>query len=192
MSTRTGNRIADQYLTRLELALGDLPRDRRQEIVEEIGDHVQSALDELGEAPDAQVRSLLERVGDPSELASDAREPLGIPPPRPTALEPIAILLLLFGGFLFVIGWLAGAILLWISPCWRTKDKVIGTLLFPGGLYSALLFFGPFLGDFFGADALGMTFQLLFGLSLTGPIFSAVWLGRRYAACRRAARANPS
>jgi hypothetical protein len=40
-----------------------------------------------------------------------------------------AILLPLFGGFIFVIGWIVGAVWLWTSPSWTTRDKVIGTVL---------------------------------------------------------------
>jgi hypothetical protein len=47
--------------------------------------------------------------------------------------------LLLFGGFLALIGWLVGLVLLWSSPRWTVVDKLVGTLVLPGGLASALL-----------------------------------------------------
>jgi hypothetical protein len=50
------------------------------------------------------------------------------------ALEVVAIVLLLFGGFLAGIGWIVGAIMLWLSPRWRLSDKLLGTLVWPGGL----------------------------------------------------------
>jgi hypothetical protein len=33
-----------------------------------------------------------------------------------------------------VLGWFIGIVLLWISDAWSTRDKLVGTLLFPGGL----------------------------------------------------------
>jgi FtsH-binding integral membrane protein len=33
-----------------------------------------------------------------------------------------------------VLGWFVGLILLWSSDAWGTREKLLGTLLFPGGL----------------------------------------------------------
>ena len=33
-----------------------------------------------------------------------------------------------------VIGWLIGVVLLWVSDAWDRRDKLIGTLVVPGGL----------------------------------------------------------
>jgi hypothetical protein len=33
-----------------------------------------------------------------------------------------------------VIGWVVGVVLLWVSEAWSTRDKLIGTLVVPGGL----------------------------------------------------------
>jgi hypothetical protein len=58
--------------------------------------------------------------------------------------EGAAVFLLLLGGFVFVVGWLAGAILLWTSRAWTTRDKLIGTLFIPGGLLTTFwVWFGP-------------------------------------------------
>ncbi len=62
----------------------------------------------------------------------------GVPAGGPGGLEMAAILLLLFGGFFFLVGWVAGAVLLWVSPRWRLMDKLLGTLVWPGGLALAL------------------------------------------------------
>ncbi|MGO8961388.1 MAG: HAAS signaling domain-containing protein [Streptosporangiaceae bacterium] len=64
-------------------------------------------------------------------------------PPRPDAagmgvMEIFAVILLLVGGFLAGIGWIVGAILLWISPRWRLSDKLLGTLIWPGGLAAVI------------------------------------------------------
>lgn len=54
---------------------------------------------------------------------------------RVGALEICAVLFLLIGGLVIpLIGWVIGVVLLWISPRWRTSDKLLGTLVWPGGL----------------------------------------------------------
>jgi hypothetical protein len=57
-------------------------------------------------------------------------------------MEVVAIVLLLIGGFLAGIGWIVGVILLWLSPRWRVSDKLLGTLVWPGGLAAVLLVLG--------------------------------------------------
>jgi hypothetical protein len=43
--------------------------------------------------------------------------------------------LLPIGGVILpVLGWCIGIVLLWISDAWSTRDKLVGTLLVPGGL----------------------------------------------------------
>jgi len=56
----------------------------------------------------------------------------------PGGLEMAAIVLLLGGGFFFLVGWVVGAVLLWISPRWRLADKLLGTVVWPGGLFLIL------------------------------------------------------
>lgn len=64
----------------------------------------------------------------------------GPPEPRLRSREVGAMLLLLFGGFLLVIGWFAGVMLLWASNRWTTKEKLLGTLVWPFGYLSVFLF----------------------------------------------------
>jgi hypothetical protein len=75
-------------------------------------------------------------------------------PPAPTAsglgaMEIAAVVLLLVGGFLAGIGWIVGVVLLWISPRWRLSDKLLGTLIWPGGLVGPLVVLSG--GAFFAA-----------------------------------------
>jgi hypothetical protein len=49
-----------------------------------------------------------------------------------------------------------GVVLLWISPAWKIQDKVIGTVLPPGG-YPGLLYLGLFLGHAIGGHTSGGT-----------------------------------
>src|SRR5215469_1921075 len=57
----------------------------------------------------------------------------------PTGVEVAAVINLLFGGFAFLVGWLGGLLLLWLSPNWRWTEKVLGTVIWPGGLAAVAL-----------------------------------------------------
>jgi hypothetical protein len=46
-----------------------------------------------------------------------------------------ALILLSIGSVILpLVGWLGGVILLWVSEVWSTRDKLLGTLVVPGGL----------------------------------------------------------
>jgi hypothetical protein len=139
--TLTADQLVDKYLERLNRELADLPRARRREVVEEIKEHIAEARAALPAESEADVRNLLDRVGDPSELAADARDRFGLRPSRAGAREIAALVLLLVGGFLMFVGWVVGVVLLWASDAWNTRDKLIGTLVLPGGLVLPLALF---------------------------------------------------
>ena len=128
-------RSVERYLNELEEDLRDLPRSRRRELVAEISEHIDSALAETHEPDEAVVRNVLERLGEPEVIAKEARERFAISRPRPGIRETLALILLPIGGIVLpVLGWVAGVVLLWTSPVWTTRDKVVGTLVWPGGL----------------------------------------------------------
>jgi hypothetical protein len=56
-------------------------------------------------------------------------------PPGPT--KPV-IAWLMFGGFLFGIGWLVGVVRLWDSRTWNVGEKLLGTFVVPFGLAGSL------------------------------------------------------
>jgi hypothetical protein len=124
-----------EYLQDLEAELRDLPRSRRQELLGEIHEHIDSALAEAPARDEAEVRNVLDRLGDPSDIAEEARQRFGITKAKSGALEIAALILLPIGGIILpVVGWFVGVILLWSSRVWTTGEKLAGTLLFPGGL----------------------------------------------------------
>ena len=140
MST-TPDKLVERYLKHLDVELDDLPRDRRREIVDEISGHIAEARAGLEAETEADVRNILEGLGDPAEIAADARERFEVSPqPKPGQSEPGwveigALIMLLVGGLVLpVIGWVIGVVLLWTSSIWNTRDKVIGTIFVPGGL----------------------------------------------------------
>jgi uncharacterized membrane protein len=136
------NRPVETYLRRLNAELADLPRARRREIVDEIADHIAEARADLP-APEteADICTLLERLGDPADIAAEARQRFDVVPARPGWMETAALVLLLFGGFAFGVGWIIGLVLLWSSAVWTPWEKLLGTLVVPGGLaFSAFVF----------------------------------------------------
>jgi hypothetical protein len=125
----------------------DLPADRRDEIVAEIEEHIAEDLVRQPSATDADVRNVLERVGDPDDIAAEARERFGVHvATRGTPwLEAIALVFLVIP----LLGWVVGIVLVWISGIWTTRDKVIATVLVPGGVIaSSLLVFVFHVGGF--------------------------------------------
>jgi hypothetical protein len=130
----------ERYLHDLEEELRDFPASRRRELLEEIREHIGEALAEMPENEEAGVRNVLERVGEPAVIAEEARERFGIRRVKPGIREILTLILLPIGGFLWVIGWVVGAILLASSNVWTSREKVIGLLVVPGGLLPAALF----------------------------------------------------
>jgi hypothetical protein len=120
-----------RYLQDLESQLGDLPANRRQELLDEVSAHVAAARADLDPETEAGVRTMLERLGDPADIAAEARDRAGVEagPARPaTPWLEIATVVLLVLPFL---GWVLGAVLVWLSRLWTVRDKLVGTV---GGL----------------------------------------------------------
>jgi uncharacterized membrane protein len=133
--TSTADQLVDDYLKRLNRELAGLPRARRRELVAEISEHIAEARADLESESEAAIRTLLDRLGDPEEIAAEARERFGVTPRKAGWKEVGALIMLPIGGVILpVLGWFIGIVLLWVSDAWSTRDKVIGTVLFPGGL----------------------------------------------------------
>jgi uncharacterized membrane protein len=129
----------ERYLHELDQELRDLPPDRRRELLEEIREHIGTALEESPSHEESEVRNVLERLGDPAEIAEEARQRFGIRRAEPGLRETLTLVLLPIGGVIVpVLGWVVGAILLITSRVWSSQEKVIGILLFPGGLLPAV------------------------------------------------------
>lgn len=149
MTGTDADRLVDDYLARLDAALDRLPAARAEELVDEIDAHISEARAELpGGGTEAELRTLLDRIGEPEEIARDA---LGDEPQAAAAapvvvtrrggwVESLAVALLPFGGLLIpLVGWFAGVALLWSSDHWTLRDKLIGTLAPPGGYFTFFL-----------------------------------------------------
>lgn len=126
--TTTVDALVDRYLADLEAELEGLPADRRRELLDEVGEHIAAARATLDAESEAAIRNVLERLGDPADIAAEARERFGVPaiPTRHATpwLEVIALVLLVIP----FLGWVVGVVLVWLSRVWTTRDKLIGTL----------------------------------------------------------------
>lgn len=132
---RQTDKVVENYLRRLERELEGLPRARRHEILDEIQDHIDEARAELGPGGEGDLRTLLDRVGEPADIADEARRRFDVPRGRFGFRETAALILLPIGGIIVpLFGWFAGVILLWTSGSWTRGEKLLGTLLPPGGL----------------------------------------------------------
>ena len=132
---QTTDELIRDYLDDLDAELAELPRAARREVVAEISAHIDELRSELRSEGEPDVRELLDRVGDPADIAADARERFGIQPRKRTWVEVTALVLLSIGSLVIpVVGWLIGVVLLWISEVWSTRDKLLGTFVIPGGI----------------------------------------------------------
>ena len=146
MTATHADQLIDGYLARLRVAAADLPLSVRDELIEDMRAHIAEARTREPQETDATILNILDRLGEPDAVVAEAgrrpdvfgsSQPSGRPEPyRPGILEIAAVVLLPFL-------WPVGVILLWISPAWKTRDKVIGTMLPPGG-YPGILFLGLF------------------------------------------------
>jgi hypothetical protein len=137
MTAPHADQLIDGYLARLNAAAADLPKSARQELIDDMRSHIVEARSREAEETDASVLNILDRLGEPATVVADARDRLGLRPTqpyRPGFLEIAAVILVPFF-------WPIGVILLWISPAWHWRDKLIGTLIPPGG-YMGLAIFG--------------------------------------------------
>lgn len=134
------DRLVQDYLARLESELSGIPRSGRREVLDEIRAHIVEASTELPPEDESGMRNVLERLGEPGEIAAEARARFGVLRAQTTWREIGALLLLPFGGLILpVLGWFAGVVLLWVSDVWSARDKAIGTLLVPAGMAVAVL-----------------------------------------------------
>jgi hypothetical protein len=138
MTTTTLQPAAAAYVERLRHAARRLPQDAQRDLVGDIEAHLHEAI--TADASEAEVLMILDRLGSPEAIVAAQLGDSASPVVSARGVhEWAAIVLLLLGGFVFGVGWLIGLVLLWSSRAWTTVDKLIGTLLLPGGLASTVL-----------------------------------------------------
>ena len=130
------DKLVRRYLAQLDAALQGVDASRREEILAEVHEHIEEGRDGLDTDDAASVRTLLDRVGDPIAIAAEA----GAPPPGTGRWDAWAPWLIIFGFIASGLGWIAGVLILWTSPTWSQRDKLIATFVPLAGLVA--LFFG--------------------------------------------------
>jgi uncharacterized membrane protein len=182
--------LIDAYLRRLDHAAAALPRERRAELVAEIREHVEDALRSEGADDEVTVRNVLERLGQPEEIAAAALGDTVAPtrvddtlrlqpvePEQPTVpRQPVGgleIAALVTMAVLPVLGWFVGGVLVLMSRVWSVRDRVVA-LLAPPVLFVVFAVVGLLMlpPDASGLGPLELAFVsalLLFG----GPLLAA-------------------
>jgi len=141
MTEKTAAELRDDYLARLDEAMRGLPHG----VASDIRGGIAEELDGLDAAATAE---RIDRLGDPRGIAREAEDevptapPLVLPAPAPAPSAPrtpttatrgfaiAAALTLSFGGIVVpVIGWFVGAVLVSLSPLWRTWEKAVAILV---------------------------------------------------------------
>jgi uncharacterized membrane protein len=132
MTTSSVDPLIRDYLERIRAAGRQLPRDSRDELVAELEEHLRDAAP--GGSSRADVAAALDQLGEPEEIVAEESRRLGIAPVRAGGREWWAIAMLLPGSVILpVVGWLVGVYLLWTSRVWSIREKLLGTLVLPGG-----------------------------------------------------------
>jgi ABC-type transport system involved in cytochrome c biogenesis permease subunit len=135
-SAGEADKLVRLYLAQLDAALQGVDASRREEILAEVHEHIEEGRTGLDPDDTASVRTLLDRVGDPAAIAAEA----GAPPPGSRRWDAWAPWLIIFGPLASGLGWIAGMLILWTSPTWSQRDKLIATIVPLAGL--AVLAFG--------------------------------------------------
>jgi hypothetical protein len=130
------------YLDRLRAVSGNLPPERRDELLAEVREHIDAALaaDPHG-GREVAARNVLDRLGSPEEIVRAESEgalpappgprPLPAPPASPWGgLEIAAVVALAIGGMVLpMMGPLVGLVLAWSSSRWTTAQKLVASAL---------------------------------------------------------------
>ncbi|GAB3818891.1 HAAS signaling domain-containing protein [Kribbella italica] len=134
------DQLVAAYLKYLAKAAEPLPADRRNDLVAEVTAHIAEERAAGVESPE-QVKAMLARLGDPDEIVAAATDGLVLVKrqPRYRSRDVATLLLLPFGGFLYLAGWIVGVALLWTSDRWTREEKLLGTLVVPFGYLPVLM-----------------------------------------------------
>lgn len=182
MTTMHRDPLTDDYLRRLRAAASGLPRERRDELVAEIEEHIDAALREGGAYDEVAVRNVLERLGPPEEIAAAAGPPSG--ERARGRLETVALIVLSVGFVLPIVGYLIGAGLVISSSAWTASEKLVGLLIPPmvvvvGAAVVLSVAAGAADGDSFNSGLGPLEISVLMANLLSG-LLAAAYLASRF------------
>jgi hypothetical protein len=72
MNSTDLDNLVEDYLSRLNAALHGIPASHREQLVAEIRQHLDESRSRLPQQSEAAIRDLLDRVGQPDEIAAEA------------------------------------------------------------------------------------------------------------------------
>ena len=145
MTTAARHPLVEDYLKRLGAEAARLPADQARELVADIDEHLLAALPQG--ASEAEVRNVLERLGTPRELVSEAGG--DTQPARKPLVSPVAALwCLVIAELIFIlipiaaVFWAVGLVFLFRATVWSQREKLVGLLALGTGFPAAFLFVG--------------------------------------------------
>jgi len=145
MTTAARHPLVEDYLTRLRAEAARLPADQARELVADIDEHLGAA---LGPDPtEAEVRNVLDRLGTPRELVTEAGGASATPPSgqQPFASASGAIICLVAAEILSLLLplsvplWILGLVMMARATVWTEREKLLGMLGLGTGLPFALV-----------------------------------------------------
>jgi uncharacterized membrane protein len=137
MPAAHADQIISGYLSRLEVAVRTLPGGRGAELLDVFREHIAEARARTVDENDADLLNILDRLGDPIDIVAEERARLDAGNPVPADTRSLLDIMTVVA---LLIIWPVGVVLLWMSDAWSTRDKLIGTLLPPGGSLGVLVF----------------------------------------------------
>ena len=145
MTTASRHPLVEDYLTRLRAEAARLPADQARELVADIDEHVGAALGPA--STEAEIRNVLERLGTPRELVTEAG---GVPASPPSGQKSFAspsgaIICLVAAEILSLLLplsvplWILGLVMMARATMWSEREKLLGMLGLGTGLPFALV-----------------------------------------------------
>lgn len=181
MTAKHADTIVEGYLKRLDDELADLPPGRRKEVSSQIAEHIADARSELTDETDADVLTILDRLGEPDEIATEARSRFEVSPVRPGPVEILALIFLVAGPIVLPfppVPWLVGVAFVWRSQTWSAREKHYGVYApFVAGL--AVIVIAALVGGVIGGHDLFFGLFIAIVLTVLMPIGSAAFLASR-------------
>lgn len=186
MIQRIQSQVVRSYLRELETALSGVPPEVVTEIVAEIAE-------ELASLDAATAAARIKELGDPTFIAAEVKAAVDADPSEAAASQAATVppahsltrtgerwylvaasLLVALGGILIpVLGWIAGIVMVWLSPSWWVWEKWVGTLA-PFAIAAGLMG-GSFLARGVAPGSLtGWHFAIL--SIFVSPFLTGMWL----------------
>lgn len=132
----TNQELIDGYLAAVREATRSLPRGQQETILGDLESHIEHALP--ADPEQTEVRNVLDRLGSPESIATEAGASVGQEPSR--TREVLGLIGITVGSlFVPIIGWTVGIVLVWMSPVWSKAQKLTATMVWPFGWFAMLL-----------------------------------------------------